>query len=302
MTAAKRTTHGWEVGAARRVPCAPEFIDRCLFGGQMVLAGFDLPIGVPAAFGRKTGFGNFRDALAEFGSGEWEGFFEVADSPEDISLRRPFYPRTSQAGSKQTDLLSRLGIETMDGLRRACERKTVDRRAACPVFWTLGGNQVGKAAIDGWRSVIQPALRRGARLWPFDGRLDELSRSANCVLCETYPQEAYSHVGVQFRPGESKRNQENRKSAGTQMLACAEKHGVVFTHDARKDLLEGFGPSKSGEDPFDALVGLLSMIAVVDGRRDEGSASAGDGVTWEGWILGQRTFTSAFGHESPSRS
>src|SRR5262245_56783545 len=99
MTAAKRTARGMEVGASQPVPCAPEFVDRCLFGGQKVLAGFDFPIGVPAAFGRQTGFGNFRDALAEFGRGEWGNFFSIADSPEDITLRRPFYPRTSRAGS-----------------------------------------------------------------------------------------------------------------------------------------------------------------------------------------------------------
>jgi hypothetical protein len=62
MTAAKRTTRGWEVFAPQRVPCALEFIDRCLLGGQIALAGFDFPIGVPVAFGRKTGFENFRDA------------------------------------------------------------------------------------------------------------------------------------------------------------------------------------------------------------------------------------------------
>ncbi len=35
----------------------------------------------------------------------------------------------------------------------------------------------------------------------------------------------------------------------------------------RTELEEGFGPLGSGEDPYDALIGLLSMISVVDGRR-----------------------------------
>ena len=42
----------------------------------------------------------------------------------------------------------------------------------------------------------------------------------------------------------------------------------------------------SGEDPFDAFVGLIGMIEVVDGRRDEGSTSAGDVITWEGLTAG----------------
>jgi hypothetical protein len=70
------------------------------------------------------------------------------------------------------------------------------------------------------------------------------------------------------------------------LIGWAESRGVRFADDAREDLLHGFGPSKSGEDPFDALVGLLGMIEVVDGRRDEGGSSAADGA-WEGWILGQ---------------
>jgi hypothetical protein len=176
----------------------------------------------------------------------------------------------------------------MDELRRACDRKTPYRRAACPLFWTLGGNQVGKAAIDGWQSVIRPALLRGARLWPFNGRLDALSKLPGCVICETYPQEAYKHIGVRLRPGGSKRNQEDRRSACAPVISQSQRHAVSFAEDAREELLDGFGPKNSGEDRFDALVGLLSMIEVVDGRRPEGSAPVADGGAWEGWILGQR--------------
>ena len=290
MTAAERTPQGWQVPAPRHVPPASEFRDCWLFSGQRVLAGFDFPIGVPMAFGKKTGFRNFPEALAEFGSGEWKDFFCVADTADDISLTRPFYPRTYPKGRRQADLLGPLGLRTMDELLRACDRKTPTRRAACSIFWTLGGNQVGKAAIDGWKTVIQPSLRRGARMWPFHGSLDQLSKSpARCVLCETYPQEAYSHVEVKFSPGESKRRQEDRKKAGTKLIYWAKKHGVSFAVDAQKNLLDGFGPSDSGEDPFDALVGLLSMIEVVDQRRKEGSASGADEKAWEGWILGQRS-------------
>ncbi len=287
MATAERTQQGWQVAAPRLVPSASEFRDCWLFSGQRVLAGFDFPIGVPMAFGKKTGFRNFPEALVEFGSGEWKEFFCVADNADDISLTRPFYPRTYPKGRKQADLLGALDLKTMDELLRACDRKTPTRRAACSIFWTLGGNQVGKAAIDGWKTVIQPSLRRGARLWPFHGPLDELSKSPGCVLCETYPQEAYSHVDVQFRRGGSKRNQEDRRNACARLFIWTKKYGVSFTDDAQKEILDGFGPLDSGEDPFDALVGLLSMIEVVEQGRNEGSASGADGIAWEGWILGQ---------------
>ncbi|WP_143523529.1 hypothetical protein [Pararhizobium arenae] len=51
---------------------------------------------------------------------------------------------------------------------------------------------------------------------------------------------------------------------------------------------DGFGNGKDGEDRFDATVGLLGMIDVVDGRRSEGVPEADNVKTWEGWILGQR--------------
>ncbi len=287
MAAAERIPGGWQVASAQPVPPAAAFLDRYLFGERSVLAGFDFPLGLPVAFARKTGFASFPEALAGFGKGEWEHFFTVANAPEDISLERPFYPGGAQAGRSQKQLLAALGIASMAELLRECERKTGNRRAACPVFWTLGANQVGKAAIDGWQTVIRPALLRGARLWPFHGRLGELAKAGGCVLCETYPQEAYGHIGGLFPPGASKRRQEDRRAAGAKMLGFANAQGVRFSHEARKDLDEGFGQAASGEDPFDAMAGLLSMIAVADGRRDEGGPGTEEGAAWEGWILGQ---------------
>ena len=116
MATAERTSQGWQVAAPRLVPSASEFRDCWLFSGRKVLAGFDFPIGVPTAFGRKTGFCNFPEALTEFGSGEWKEFFCVADSVNDVSLTRPFYPRTYPKGRKQADLLGGLGLKTMDEL------------------------------------------------------------------------------------------------------------------------------------------------------------------------------------------
>lgn len=54
--------------------------------------------------------------------------------------------------------------------------KNSGRNAACPLFWTLGANQVGKGAIIGWRDVLSPALHddKGVFLWLFDGFLDDL--------------------------------------------------------------------------------------------------------------------------------
>jgi hypothetical protein len=82
----------------------------------------------------------------------------------------------------------------MTALRRRCELAQPGRRAACSIFWTLGGQQVGKAAIAGWKEVLIPALddtEIDLRLWPFDGSLSELVARGRVVVAETYPAEFY---------------------------------------------------------------------------------------------------------------
>jgi hypothetical protein len=107
------------------------------------------------------------------------------------------------------------------------------------------------------------------------------------VLVETYPAEAYGHVGVAFRRNMSKRRQEDRRKAMVGLMDWARLHGNVFSGDLIAQIEDGFGARGSGEDPFDALMGLLGMIEVVDGRRAEYPSDRDDGEPWEGWILGQ---------------
>jgi hypothetical protein len=253
---------------------------------QPTLAGFDFPIGLPAVFGQKTQFSSFSEAIEAFGIGEWSRFYEVSERAEDISVHRPFYPRVSSSSARQAHLLEALGVNDVDALRRQCDKATIDRRAACALFWTLGGNQVGKAAICGWQEVVQPARRAGALLWPFDGTLPSLAGAGRLVICETYPAEAYGHVGVKFRQGGSKRSQVDRRDATAKLSSRCEQHGVRLADAMRDAINDGFGPKKSGEDPFDATIGLLGMIEVVEGRRAVAPAET-EAVGWEGWILGQ---------------
>lgn len=283
---AQRTETGWLVQAPRTVGPVDRFVAGLLQGAQPTLAGFDFPIGTPAAFGRKTEFSGFSDAVAAFGSGTWSRFYEVGERADDVHLRRPFYPRVSTSSARQAHLLEGLGVGDIDALRRQCERATKERRAACSLFWTLGGNQVGKAAISGWREVVQPARRAGASLWPFEGDLTTLSQRSRLVLCETYPAEAYAHVDVRFRAGGSKQRQDDRREATLSLASRCKSHGVELTPSMAETLRSGFGPRKDGEDAFDAAIGLLGMIEVVDGRRAAAPPMT-EAPDWEGWILGQ---------------
>ncbi len=176
---ARRTDGQWQVEAPEVVSNCASFVSEVVARTsqpQRRLIGFDFPIGVPAGYGARTGFQAFRDLLENAGSDPWEDFFNVAVSRDQISLRRPFYPQRSNDGPRRFHLLEALEVESIDELLRRCERRTADRNAACSLFWTLGAQQVGKAAISGWREVIRPALGRGVRLWPFDGRLPLLQK------------------------------------------------------------------------------------------------------------------------------
>ena len=53
-----------------------------------------------------------------------------------------------------------LGLDGAAALSRACDRATAERPAGAPLFWTLGANQVGKAAIAAWRTMLSGVVRR----------------------------------------------------------------------------------------------------------------------------------------------
>lgn len=279
--------NGWLIESVEPVGDCSAFVRLLVAASQQeaVLAGFDFPIGVPDPYGARTGLSSFPDLLQAIGQGRWARFGDIAREPGEIVLERPFYPAGASAGLKQVDFLAAHGVGALDELRRRCERRTGDRRAACPLFWTLGGNQVGRAALAGWTEVIKPALGAGARLWPFDGSLASLSERPGLVLAETYPAEAYGHVGVVFRASESKTRPEDRASKADAIPGWASEHGVHLSGSVRALIADGFGADKAGEDRFDALLGLCGMIEVVTGRRAEGGHP--NGSVWEGWIIGQ---------------
>lgn len=162
------------------------------------------------------------------------------------------------------------------------------QKGRLPAVLDARRNQVGKAALSGWRDALRPALLRGARLWPFEGTLAELAADGGCVVCETYPADAYGYVGAPFTSRESKRNRAHRASKAGPLLACGERRAVRFTDAAGSAIRDGFGSDAAGEDRFDAMAGLLGMIAVVRGERAEGMSPTMLSARWEGWILGRR--------------
>jgi hypothetical protein len=53
---------------------------------------------------------------------------------------------------------------------------------------------------------------------------------------------------------------------------------------------DGFSSDTNGDDRFDAVVGLMSMIDVITGRCPEGNNGAPTELNVEGWILGRAPY------------
>jgi hypothetical protein len=248
-------------------------------GEGPILLGFDFPIGLPRVYAKRKGIEDFVTALTGFG----DGFYSVAALPDQISLDRPFYPHRPGNRVRQ-HLLIGLAFASWTDLLRRCDQQA----GACAIFWTLGGQQVGKAAITGWRDLLAPALRDGLdlALWPFQGRLDDLLTRHRFVVAETYPAEFYRHLGLDLRGG--KRKQPVRANNAKRLLAWAEGARVDPEDGLVRQIRGGFGTGADGDDRFDAAIGLFGMLNVVLGHRPSGEPDDDDVRRVEGWILGQK--------------
>jgi hypothetical protein len=259
------------------------FLRRQIDDDGCALVGFDFPIGIPATYARLAGVRDFKSFLRKLDHGAWTDFYSVATLRSEISVRRPFYP-FSPGEKKQAHLMKALRVREIDDLRRECEKKQQGRRAACPLFWTLGANQVGKGAIVGWRDVLAPALRDDRRiaLWPFDGDLEDLLKPSRIVVAETYPAECYTWFLSEPLKGKGK--QEVRKGVGSHLTKWAVSLNLALEPTLLGKIQEGF---HEGDDAFDAVVGLFGIMDVISGRRHPGEPRENRIRKVEGWILGQ---------------
>jgi hypothetical protein len=277
-----RSGDGWLVNCLGQTPTPDEFLDFLFDQRRKTLAGFDFPIGLPSFYLNKMEI-EFCHLLFDPTSDRSRRFFTVAETLFDISPAQPFY-RKHPRGGRHAHLLQGLDCETFNSLLRECDKSTKLRSGAESIFWTVGPKQVGKAALSGWQEILIPALKRQARLWPFDGSLSRLDSNV-LTLAETYPGEAYQHIGM--RRTIRKRSQEGRRVGCGVMLEWASKHKVKFMLEIEQLIMRGFGEREDGEDPFDAVAGLCGMIEVSDGRRYEAPDLMTFSSRSEGWILGQ---------------
>ncbi len=247
-------------------------------------AGFDFPIGVPEFYAKRADISSFRALLPKLGCDKWKDFYSVRDDPGHISVHRPFYPNGKFKGRRKDDLFRGHGVKDVVPLLRRCDRGGDGLKEACCLFWTLGPNQVGKAAIIGWRDVLAPALRN-VSLWPFDGSLPSLLLPGTVVVAETWPAECYGWFSKD--PLRSKGNQDDREEFGTSLLRWADDHTVAVEDGLKKEIQGGF---PQGDDTFDAVVGLLGMLQVCLGHRSPGEPEEREVREIEGWIQGRESW------------
>jgi hypothetical protein len=286
MTVGRTHGGGWILDAPHPTGRVGTILQRLASAasGEPVLFGIDCPIGLPRPYGRQLeGYASFPDFLKSLPFDA--SFFQVARTLDEVSLYRPFFPAGNISGKGyKADLAKALGLPDAAAMWRRVDLKTADRPAAGQLFWTLGANQCGKAALAAWRDLLMPALReKQVKLWPFDGKLVDLLVAGQPVISETYPAEAMRQVGLKLNG--SKQSQDARRGLASGIFAVLSKLQIRPSEALRSEIEAGFGSKKSGEDPFDSFVGALGMINVINGNRGDGSPDPAD--QWEGWVLGQ---------------
>ncbi|MEN2980230.1 adenylate/guanylate cyclase domain-containing protein [Tistrella bauzanensis] len=300
--AARQPDGGYLAGPPEPVGPVDSLIDRLIAraGGGRVMLGLDVVLGLPAGYAERIGVTGFREAIARIASDpDWAAALDPAATLDEVSLSRPFFPR--RAGSRSMGigkggpaaLAARLGLDGPDDLRRICDHATTARRAAAPLFWTMGPAQVGRAAAHAWRHLLLTKGEAGRLgLWPFDGPLDSLLANNAVTLVEAYPAEFHRHLGVRMGRNAgngrgSKRNRDDRAANAPMLIEAGRRMGLTLDIDLVAELGDGFGDVAAGEDRFDAVIGMMGMLQVLAGDRPTGEPRVAPVVTVEGWILGQ---------------
>jgi hypothetical protein len=285
MALARREAQGWVAEAPRPVGDPAALLPALLAEGVPVALGLDLPLGVPRGFAAGRPEADFPAFLvARHGDA---AFFEVSPTLATVCPARPFYPARGVKGMTRASHAAALGLEGAAALSRLCDRATAARPAGAPVFWTLGANQSGKAAIAAWRDWLAPALAAGApvSLWPFAGKLHGLLAPGRVAVAEVYPAEALRQLGLKLAG--SKRAQPPRLALAEALRATMARLRVAPTPALARSVAEGFGADAAGEDRLDCVLGLLNLVAVLDGAQPDHVPDDPWVARWEGWVLGQ---------------
>ena len=289
MALARLQDFGWIIEAPVPVGPVAEFLPGLLAWNDKaaggVALGVDLPLGLPRAYATLLPDTDFTAFLRRLEPGA--DFFRVCGELSELHAGRPFYPMRGVQGMTRAAHANALGFAGPAGLSRTCDHATADRPAGAPLFWTLGANQTGKAAIAAWRDMLLPAIAAGLpiRLWPFEGDFLALLAPGTITFAETYPAEAMRHLGVTLSG--SKRRQSDRAACAGRLRDAMLALSATPCPLLAAMIETGFGADAAGEDRFDCLLGVLCVINVLAGNRPDTIPDDPWLRKWEGWVLGQ---------------
>lgn len=276
---------GWRIQAPRPAPDLGALAESLRRSNLPAVLGLDLPLGVPRGYAAQRPEAGFVEFLrARAGDAR---FFLVSPTLETVGLDAPFYPLRGLKGMTRASHAAALGLAGADALHRWCDSATATRPAGAPPFWTLGANQSGKAGLSAWREWLSPALAAEAPidLWPFAGPLHGLLRADRLAVAEVYPAEALRQLGLKLRG--SKRDRMARLTLAEPLHAAMARLRATPSRELSDTIADGFGADAAGEDRLDCTLGLLAVIAVLDGHRADFIPEDEAVRRWEGWVLGQ---------------
>ena len=164
---------------------------------------------------------------------------------------------------------------------RRCSGRSVRSAGSRKQRSRAGAKALKPALSDQRRQVPQS----GPLTAPLSELLDKLRRrDRRDVSGRVLPPPLGLRIGT---IGHSKTSPEARRAAAPPLLAWCSDNGVVPDDELVGQILDGFGPGSDGEDQFDAVVGLLGMIATVR-RGSEPDLPDDPAVRQiEGWMFGQ---------------
>jgi hypothetical protein len=152
--------------------------------------------------------------------------------------------------------------------------------------------QVGKAAISGWREVLIPGLDDKSinlSIWPFSGDFEELINNSEIVVVETYPAEYYQHFNLPIskKKGSGKSSKTARALCAPILRKWAYESHVDLDKELEIQIDKGFTSSAFKDDGFDACIGVFGMLNLIKHNRTIQAPHLISIQKTEGWIFGQ---------------
>jgi hypothetical protein len=253
-----------------------------------VMVAVDAPLGIPASFlsavARLQPLAPPRGFLNVL---EWakkqQNFFVATSRPEDWRVERPFFAVPGVPGglTAYRTAAGRLGVN-LD--------RTIDRLTRANTAFATSGipGSVGSGACALWRelqTLLQPG--RNFRVWPFDGKLDDMIGTVPVIVGEMYPRAAYATALLDSEAAARPQLKVKKTDGAVRSVALAK---LLRTQWVQRNAIqiENVDFAAGNEDDFDACITCAALLrCVVEQLPLCSSVQATDAA--EGGILGTGT-------------